>query len=190
MSDEKVYEVVSRISQHGAPLIGDCQMIAGSAVIEFKNGRAFVPESLVRYMRGRKDVAVVGEALDGEESTAKTDASPAPEEPSTEAAPDTQATAAASGEAVTSENAGDVSPEVLAAQEHLRSEGEEVPEVEKTVPPEGKTVTLPEGFQLNTDEGEPRCLAAKADGSQCANAAKEGTHACGIDKHQEAVAAL
>lgn len=50
-------------------------------------------------------------------------------------------------------------------------------------------VTVPQGFALHTGSGELRCLATKADGSQCQNAAREG-HACQHAPHKEQVALL
>lgn len=51
-------------------------------------------------------------------------------------------------------------------------------------------VRVPEGFSPTTDEGKPRCLAAKGDGTQCVNEAVTGTHACGLAPHKTKVAQL
>ncbi len=44
---------------------------------------------------------------------------------------------------------------------------------------------MPEGFDAETADGKPRCWARKGDGTQCSNAAVEGTHACGLSAHQK-----
>lgn len=48
---------------------------------------------------------------------------------------------------------------------------------------------LPDGFSARTESDEPRCLAAKSDGSQCQNAARPPQHpqACHMVPHQEKV---
>lgn len=52
---------------------------------------------------------------------------------------------------------------------------------------DAKPLVLPQGFEAQTGEGEPRCIAAKADKSQCKNAAKGATHACALAAHQASV---
>lgn len=44
---------------------------------------------------------------------------------------------------------------------------------------------VPPGFEDRTEDGEPRCLAAKGDGTQCKNAAIDAGPACRIDAHQK-----
>lgn len=61
------------------------------------------------------------------------------------------------------------------AQEHLAGEG---------VEPAQPSRVVPEGFDDATAEGEPRCLATKADGTQCQNAAKDKGPACQVSAHQ------
>jgi hypothetical protein len=45
--------------------------------------------------------------------------------------------------------------------------------------------TIPDGFEAETSDGQPRCWARKGDGKQCSNAAVDGTHACGLRAHQK-----
>lgn len=84
-----------------------------------------------------------------------------------------------------------VSPEVLAAQEYLRQEGEEVPEPEvSSADPAATPPAANPAFDTHTADGQVRCQAAKGDGSQCSNPAIEGSTsrglaACGLGKHQE-----
>ena len=56
-----------------------------------------------------------------------------------------------------------------------------------TVGETGEEPVLPDGFEATTTDGKPRCAAAKGDGSQCSNAAVEGSRACQIGAHQKQV---
>lgn len=195
------YQVISKLSPHGGePLLGECVLHAGDAKIEFKHGRALVRSEDAHLLRHRDDVEIVG--YDADTDPFNPDA----------ANPGPLPTAAVPVEAVdppveggkTILDEGGVTPPseasenrdsepdpeaVELAKEHLREEGEDVPEPEPTGTDEGAAgPILPEGFVLTTDDGENRCLAAKGDGEQCANVAHEG-HACGIESHQEQVAA-
>lgn len=52
---------------------------------------------------------------------------------------------------------------------------------------EDAKVEVPKGFETETVDGKPRCLARKADGSQCSNPAAEGSNACKLPAHQKLV---
>lgn len=194
---EDLVEVQSRLSPHGTPMLGDCvlHLNDGNDRIVFQAGRATAPARLAEALARRSDVIVMQayQAPVEESLIAVPAAPPAPVEQ--ELAPNTEQPPAP---------AGDVSPDVLAAMEHLKEEGVDVPpvlvttepaagtgegaQVGEVTHPEGSTplpapVTVPDGFEATTPDGQPRCLAAKADGSQCANAARGDAHACQMPAH-------
>lgn len=187
------YQVITRLSEHDQPLLGECVVHAGDARITFKNGRAKVSAEQAHLIAHREDVEIVGYDPDTDPyNPAATNPAPKPEgaeAPIEEDAPvegDRTILDEVPQPSKASENAD---PDAVAlAQEHLAEEGEAVPEPETPEDEEEEAgPILPEGFSLTTEDGEDRCLAAKGDGSQCANVASDG-HACGIASHREQVA--
>lgn len=196
------YTALSRTDSEGAPLLGTCTMVLGDGTsrVEFKNGRAEVPAHLAHMVATHVHVDVVG--WDGEVTPF-----PQPDAASSSTSPQVVADQAAEIQRLRAEVAahearanavtldapgggeqpgdpgepvepdGEVSEQVRLAMEHLREEGELVPEVQKAGPSN-------EGFEANTPDGQPRCQARKGDGGQCSNAASKG-HACSIAKHQD-----
>jgi hypothetical protein len=188
-------------------MLGDAQVVVGDGTVKvmFKNGRAMVSEFEAALLHHRGDIEIPG--FTGELQ---------PREVS-EAAPiqagglpagavingDGSITLSASSltdeqrEAV--RQALEIAPVVhetskpspgdeaalAAAQEYLAEEGMEVEPVAEVA----KTVTIPEGFEAKTAEGESRCIARTASGSQCSNPAKGDSVACGLAKHQQQVSA-
>lgn len=157
--------------ENGAPALGDAVLVVGDGTVkvEFKHGHAKVEESVAHLIRHRTDLNIP--ALTGV---------PEPAEPAATTADQFPADVEYSDTDQLMEKSPEEDPRVQAAREHLAGEGEEVPE----------PVKVPAGFELRTADGSARCIAAKADGSQCANPAKDGSHACALSAHQERVAAL
>lgn len=198
---ERPYHAIAKLSPQGEPLLGDAQVILGDGTtkIMFHNGRAMVSAAEAEMLCKRGDVEIPG-FVPGQDGPAEDVVVP----PVGLVAQDGTIRIAdlppeirrqlreelgidpVVQEAVKPQTGDDEA--IKAAQEYLAEEGENVPEpvAEPTVE---KVVTVPEGFASTTSEGEPRCLARKGDGSQCANAAKGDTHACGLAKHQIQVAA-
>lgn len=82
-----------------------------------------------------------------------------------------------------------------AAREHLAEEGEEVPDTltpgagTPPSPPAEGPVLIPQGFDTNLPDGTARCLAKKADDSQCKNPAVDGSKACALARHKDQLTA-
>jgi len=179
------YQVISNVSEQGEPLLGNCRLLLGdlTAEVEFRNGRSTVRPEWAHLLYRRGDVEIIGYDPDTDPfnpDAANPASRPVPvEEP-----------AAVEAEAPAPDAAPEASPlseeereaRVAAAEEALREEGLEVPDRQEVGP------TVPEGFSMETADGEPRCLAAKGDGTQCANVADPETHACGIAAHAAQVA--
>lgn len=181
---EDLVEVQSRLNSHGVPMLGDCvlHLNDGNDRIVFQGGRATAPARLADHLSRRPDVVVMQayQAPVEEPLIAIPAAPPAPVEQ--ELAPNAEQPPAPTGDGdQTPADGADLSPEVLAAMEHLKEEGEDVPAVEGE--PAVEPVTVPAGFEATTPDGQPRCLAAKGDGTQCANAARGGTSACQMPAH-------
>jgi hypothetical protein len=204
--EEVMYDAIAALSPNGEPLLGDAQVILGDGTtkIEFKRGRAKVTAIEAEMLVKRSDVDIPGftpgdvpqitephadgpvasvlppgAVINGDGTITLSSASLTNEQ--REAVRQALAIEPVEHETV-KPPAGDEAA-IEAAREYLAQEGEDVPpEVEKTV-------TVPEGFEMTTPEGEKRCLARKADGSQCSNAAKGDTVACGLAKHQDQVLA-
>lgn len=198
---EPQYDVIAKLSPHGEPLLGDAQVILGDGTtkIEFKRGRARVNAEQAEMIRHRGDVDVLGYTpeLVPREVTEAAPIKAAPLPPGAVVNGDGTITLPASAlsdeqrEAV--RQALDIAPvehetvkptpgdeaALAAAKEYLADEG-----MAEDLPPVEKVVTVPEGFSMTTTEGEKRCLARKGDGSQCSNAAKGDTTACGLKQHQ------
>lgn len=218
-TQETLYDAIAVISPNGEPMLGDAQVILGDGTtkVMFKHGRAKVTAQVAEMLVKRGDVDIPGftPGIQPREVTPEQPIQAAPLPAGAVVNGDGTITLPAS--ALTDEQreavrqaleiapvehetvkpqAGDEAA-VAAAKEYLAEEGETVPEPEAdalptdapSVPEVAKTVTIPEGFQAKTAEGEPRCIARKSDGSQCANAAKGDTLACGLKKHQESVLA-
>lgn len=193
MSEAPTYHAIAKLDANNQPMLGDAQVILhdGTVKVQFKQGRALVNAFEASLLAQRGDVEVVG--FDAGQSVA------APDPTSVNLAdldPETRAAVreALGIEPVEQEAAkpatGDPAA-IEAAQEYLADEGMPVEpqEVEKTDEPASDVppFPVPEGWQHETSEGERRCQAKKADGSQCANAASHDW-ACGIVKHQEQLA--
>lgn len=166
-------DIYAQRDENGAPSLGDAVLVVGDGTVrvEFKHGHARAEEHVARLIQHRTDLVIP--ALSGQ---------PAPQEP-VETGGDVfpkDVEYSDSDQLQPTEPDPEADVRLAAAREHLAAEGEDVPD----------PVAVPAGFELRTAEGEPRCLAAKADGTQCSNAAKDGSHACAISSHQERVAAL
>ena len=181
---ERTYDIHSKRDATGQTYLGDARLLLGNgAIIEFKHGVAEkIPESAVDLIRHRSDLVFLpnddGPPAAAVPTSEPPAAPPEPPEPPTVPSPALVA----------------VDPAVLAAQEHLRAEGLDVPDpdVAKVAPdaPTEALIQLRPGFEATTASGERRCLAAKADGTQCKNEATEGTWACGMGAHVEQIAEL
>lgn len=217
---EALLEVQSRLSPHGAPLLGDCTLILndGSDRVVFKGGRAMVPERIAEVLRQRSDVVVLAPWSPDVVSPAEPPAEPAgsgpqnagetpaevtaPEDLTAEqlqAIADAQAhldaDAVGDGDLSIVENAdgklGDPiahDPANAAQVEQVMKPGEATGTPRTEVePPEPLPLIVPAGFEAMTEDGVPRCLAAKADSKQCSNAAAE-LGACHLAPHKAKVA--
>lgn len=212
MPSEQLLDAYSKVNDDGNPYLGTCTMVVGDGTqrVEFKNGRAKVPASIAHLILRHPNVEIpalgsagavapaiadepVGDQGDGrvdEEKAAMAArireleaalANGARQAQSTDTPPDVEATDSDTAP----EGVSEVSPEVLAAIEHLESEGEEVPEPGSEPAP--APAPAREGWEPQTVDGQPRCQAAKGDGSQCANPAREGD-ACQLPSHQKQLA--
>jgi hypothetical protein len=164
-------DVYAKRDVNGNPSLGDATLIVGdgSTRIEFKQGHAQCEEGVARLIAQRSDLTIP--ALD--HMSAPQGDPKGPESPSLEYSLGVDPQLKGKVEAQLRQSEADLE----LAKEHLETEGEDVP-----------PVLVPDGFELRTADGEMRCLAAKADGSQCANAAQGDTHACGLKRHQAVVA--
>lgn len=199
---QPMYDAIAKLSENGEPLLGDAQVILGDGTTKviFKHGRARVTATEAEMLQHRGDVDIPGYVA----------GTPSPE-------PVEKKSGGITVNQDGTINIRDLPPEMRqqlreelgidpvereaikpppadpealkAAQEYLEQEGEAVPEPEAPAPEVQKTMFIPEGFEARTAEGESRCIARKSDGSQCANAAKGDTLACGLKKHQESVLA-
>jgi hypothetical protein len=162
-------DVYAKRDVNGNPSLGDATLIVGDGTIrvEFKQGYAQCEESVARLISQRSDLTIPAlDHIPAPEGDPK-----GPESPSLEYSLGVDPQLKGKVEEQLRQS------EVALAKEHLEADGEDVP-----------PVLVPDGFELRTADGEMRCLAAKADGSQCSNAAQEGTHACGLKRHQAVVA--
>jgi hypothetical protein len=91
-----------------------------------------------------------------------------------------------SADAIDAADEQELSPEVLAAMQHLAEEGEEVPEPGSDTPPPAADPRA--GFEAATVDGQPRCQAAKGDGSQCSNGAQADSQSCHLPSHKKQAA--
>lgn len=196
---EQTVECYSRPDANGTPYFNTCQLIVGDGTvkIEFEKGRADIPVSLAAVLAQNPHIHVPGRsagaapvqlapgdaALAAENETLRLRladmeamlkrlaAAPAPAfKP--EAAPEGRIEADIAPE--------DVPEKVRLAMEHLAQEGEEVPEPGSALPAPSSIDAL----QALTADGQARCQAVKADGSQCSNPAVGDTGACAIGRHQ------
>ena len=165
MSEAATVDVVAALGPTGHPIFGECHLHLGDGtVVHFVQGRAKVtPDEALRLV-GRKDLHV----LAPQEEYAPPAASETPDigfNPN-QAADDPPPPSDA-------DRARD------AARAELAAQGADVPDF-----------PIPSGFATHTADEARRCLAAKGDGSQCANAAKPGTWACSLGVHVTKVDAL
>jgi hypothetical protein len=205
---EPTVEAYSRADPNGTPYFNTCQLIVGDGTvkIEFEKGRADVPASLAQVLAANPhihvpglsagatpvQVAPVDAALQAENETLRlrlaemeTMAKLLAAKPKPETAVKTGlfpplatdgAERAAPGPAVDA----DISEGVRLAMEHLAEEGEDVPEPGSALPAPGSI----DAREALTTDGQARCQAVKADGSQCSNPALDDTGACAIGRHQ------
>lgn len=206
---EQLLDAYSVVNDDGIPKIGSCLLVVGDGTqkVEFKNGRAKVPLSLAHLVNRNQHIEIPaldagsgqhfpstaapeGAQGDGqvddekaimaariaelEAMLANNDAQPAPAG-WTDASE--QAQTAASDEEAAAER-------LRLAQEHLAEEGITPPELEVSDEASPTPPPVPAGFDATTADGQPRCLAAKGDGSQCANPAVDNG-SCGLAKHKE-----
>jgi len=161
---EALVEVVSALTERGHPQYGECTLIVSDKMIEFKDGRARVTEDVAVLLVNRSDMHV----LSAPEQWTAPPTPPGASEPTLEY-----------------ENPGSVmavTPEDRArdaARVEALSQGMDVPDF-----------PIPQGFITHLEDEQRRCLAGKHDGSQCSNPARDGSWACGLGTHIEAVAAL
>lgn len=189
---QRMYDVYSkRDAQTGQSYLNDASLLLGDgSTIVFTNGVAEnVPESAVAMVRHRSDLIFEVRKDSPVADDAPTPAAAAPEpEPAEPPQPDPDPQDQ-------QPNPTEVPPDVIAAQEHLRAEGLEVPDpdVAKAAPidaPNEPLIQLRPGFESTTADGARRCLAAKGDGTQCKNEAIQNTWACGMQPHQDQIAEL
>lgn len=208
-------DLIAKQDDNGNLLITDCTLIVGDGTMkaEFRNGRAKVPANLAPLFAQHPNVECPALDLGVVPPAAPQGAigvQPAPgEDPEkaalalrvreleaqlaggapAEVAPPAEVPAdQPGGEHRTPPGKPEVSEEekqrrIAAARAYLASQGEDVPEVEKVSEP-----VIGPPLEVNTGEGEPRCQARKGDGSQCSNAARDETRACGLPAHQQQVA--
>jgi len=201
MSEEVMLDAYSKTNEHGVPYLMNCTLIVGDGTqkVDFENGRAKVPESFAHLVARHEQIDIP--ALDPLNAT------------STLSAEDIAAVDAARELRRSKQPAGIEAPikedkkAVKAAREYLAEEGEDVPEPE----PELRDLTKADlqdvaaetgvgisgtkdeiatrierdAFESHTEDGQPRCQAAKTDGTQCSNSANDGEKACGLGKHKE-----
>lgn len=193
----RLFDLHSRRDERGQMYLLDARLVLGdgSAVVFTQGTATGVPEAQARLLRHRKDLLIVASDETAEAVGAFDD------EPDLEPEAEPEVEAAADGEPGDNDGGdgdGDGQDDAArqaaldAAREHLEAEGMDVPPADSGTQPaaeHAKVLTLPQGFTATTEDGEPRCLAAKADGTQCLNAAVEDTHACGLGPHKEKVAA-
>ena len=208
---EPEYQALSRLDAEGNALINNAQLVMhdGTVKVQFKNGRATVPHAHAHHVAKHPNIDVIG--YEGGKAAApaapvrpaSSNGEPDQRDTLIEAMQEQLAELAARLAAVTgavpagerstpvppaeeaAEPSEEVSDAVKAAMEHLAAEGESVPDVGKDAePPADRS-----GFDAETADGQPRCQAAKADGTQCSNPASgDGSSACGLSKHQEQLA--
>lgn len=166
----EMLDVLSTLDAHDNPYLGNCTLVLGDFSLEFKNGRAKVPADMAGLALRHPKLMIPGYTG--------------------QVAPRPPNVAAPLPDVVGREQ--DASMVDIAA-DYLRSEGMEVLQegpVEKEVAEleahlSRDDAELPAGFEELTADGKPRCWAHKGDGSQCSNAASEGSHACGLAAHQK-----
>ena len=197
---ERTVECYSRTDPNGTPYFNTCSMMVGDGTmkIEWEKGRADVPASLAQLLAGNPHIHVPGiavqqagvqaapvdAALAAENETLRARLgdmeamlkrlTAAPASPvKVDSGPDPEAK-----ERVTLPE--DVPDKVRLAMEHLAAEGESVPEPGSALPAPASIAAL----EALTADGQARCQAVKADGSQCSNSALGDTGACAIGRHQ------
>jgi hypothetical protein len=196
---------IARSKRHpttGALLIANARLLIGDGShVDFVDGEAELTQGQAQLLTqsGRDDITISQPvAFEVPVAAPEPQALPEPQ-------PDQPPPAGPTGNPDTPDPAtvpGDLSDlpqEVQDAVAHLREDGTPEEEIAAMIaearaadaePPVATTpFPLPDGFTALTGEGEPRCLATKADGTQCANPAKPGTHACQHTAHQAKVAA-
>lgn len=175
---EVLFDVYSKRDRQGQMYLRDARLMVGGEFVDFTEGVAVATAAQARLLATRDDLTIMPRsAAVTAEDLVEVEVEPVP--PEVELEPESE-----SAEEVV-EAVAPVDDEALRlAREHLEADGETVPEpdVEPAV-----AVPVPDGFEATTADGSARCLAAKADGSQCQNAAADG-HACAIAKHREQVA--
>lgn len=203
------YTARSKRTEHGALHITDARlMIGGGEIVEFQNGEATgLSEAQARLVATRDDMIVTRDQPAFDDDGPQTD--PDLLTPTPEAAKPKPA-AAAPQLAASGLDLARLDPKVVAALEAVRADDPDAAreleadllkqqqaeaaadngEAEAAPGPPALAVQVPDGFAATTEDGQARCLAAKGDGSQCNNAAVGASHACGIDKHKDQVAAL
>jgi hypothetical protein len=205
---ERTVEAYSRNDPNGTPYFNTCQLVVGDGTvkIEFEKGRADVPVSLAQVIAANPHIHVPGlsagvtpvqgapvdAALQAENETlrlrladmeamlkrlAEMKAAPVAE---AAAAVDPEATPDGVVKTGVALPAEEIDPKVLAAMEYLAQEGEDVPEPGSALP----APSTIDAIEALTTDGQARCQAVKADGSQCSNPALGDTGACAIARHQ------
>lgn len=171
----EMLDVLSKLDQHDNPLLNNCTLALGELTLEFKNGRSKVPPQHAAQALLCPKLTIPG--YDG---------------PAAEPPPNVAAALPGDGDEG-DEDAGTREALLQAAREHLQSEGVDVPEtkestktVESSTKAKGsnKTKDPKDGFERETADGQPRCMARKGDGTQCANAAVDGD-ACRLAAHKK-----
>lgn len=221
MSTE-LFDLYSERDGAGEMYLRTANLVVDSDIVAFEEGVARgIPASVVTKLGHRTDLRAVPAAGSGQSmaeiaaaaaeprDTGRPEAASPITEPKPPAAPKAKPRAVKeNGKPLDVEKDAVDAEAILAAQAYLEAEGMEVPEPitepqtgEGEAPADGTTtevqlgdVRIPDGFESQTADDHPRCLAAKGDGSQCQNAAKlDGdtvTWACGLAQHKDQVKEL
>lgn len=203
--EQELVTLVSLRDDTGQAYLNTTRLVTDHGTIEFRSGQAKgVPADVAEALLEQRDDLYVQEwGLRGR------DTAPGATPPSTPTAPathgpiddDPEAAAAALAQHLADEEAelggdtppGDAPPGDAPPGDTPPGDGEGDGDGEPDDPADPgdqQVKVVPQGFAAFTEDGSPRCLAAKADGTQCANVAKEGSSACGLQPHQDSVAQL
>jgi hypothetical protein len=179
---EQLVDIISGLDRNGAPKWGDCRLLLTEHQhpVNFTNGRAQVEPAIAKIVRdlNRADLMVVdrlGLITEDVPEPVKQEA-PAPVDLTDEERKAHEALKSAKPQRT---------PEETDRLRELQRQ-QLVAEGDPNVPP----FPIPTGYATHTAEDEHRCLAAKGDGGQCTNAAKDNGWACGFANHQQQISSL